>query len=473
MLIGREQELELLRKAYESDDSQFVAVYGRRRVGKTFLVRECFDHNLVFQHSGVAKANTKLQLRYFKESLSKSGLPKARVPKDWIEAFSMLEQLIELSNSDKKVIFIDEIPWMDTPRSNFITALEYFWNSFASARKDVLLVICGSATSWIINKVLKNHGGLHNRVNVRISLQPFTLHECELYAKSVGMRVTHFDLLEYYMVLGGVAYYWSLLDKGKSVAQNIDSLLFAKTGQLHNEFNELYDSLFSNPEPYLKIINALGRIKVGMPRDELLAHLKLSSGANVTRVLEDLEECGFIRRYNAFGKKRNDAIFQLVDNFTLFYYKFMDGNKNDDEQFWSHSYLSPVRYSWVGLAFERVCMQHISQIKHKLGISGVLTNVLSWSTKSDPIYGPGAQIDLLIERADNVVNVCEVKFSQDKYVISQEYSQNLAHKIERLLQVTKTKKALHLTMITVNGLAHNAYWGMIQSEVVLDDLFHE
>lgn len=208
------------------------------------------------------------------------------------------------SNSDKKVIFIDEIPWMDTPRSNFITALEYFWNSFASARKDVLLVICGSASSWIINKVLKNHGGLHNRVNVRISLQPFTLHECELYAKSVGMHATHFDLLEYYMVLGGVAYYWSLLDKGKSVAQNIDSLLFAKTGQLHNEFNELYDSLFSNPEPYLKIINALGRIKVGMPRDELLAHLKLSSGANVTRVLEDLEECGFIRRYNAFGKKR-------------------------------------------------------------------------------------------------------------------------------------------------------------------------
>lgn len=473
MLIGREQEQEMLHRAYDADAPQFVAVYGRRRVGKTFLVRECFKDNFVFQHSGVAKASTKLQLRYFKESLTKYGMAKARIPKDWIEAFSMLEQLIEMSPAKKKVIFIDEIPWMDTPRSNFVTALEYFWNSFASARNDILLIVCGSATSWIINKVLKNHGGLHNRVNLRISLQPFTLHECELYAKSVGMRSTHYELLEYYMVLGGVAFYWSLLDKGKSVAQNIDDLLFAKNGQLHNEFNELYDSLFNNPDPYLKVIHLLGTIKVGMPRPELLEKLQFTSGANVTRILEDLEECGFIRKYNAFGKKRNDAIYQLIDNFTLFYFKFMEGNINNDEHFWSHSYLSPLRYSWVGLAFERVCMQHVNQIKHKLGISGVLTNVYSWSTKADPTYGQGAQIDMLIERADNIVNVCEMKYSQDKYAITQEYSLNLMHKIERLMQVTKTKKALHLTMITVNGISHNEYWGIVQSEVVADDLFHE
>lgn len=473
MLIGREQEQELLHRAYESDSSQFVAVYGRRRVGKTYLVRECFDGKFVFQHSGIAKANTKLQLRYFKESLLKSDMPKARLPKDWIEAFSMLEQLIEQSEAEKKVVFIDEIPWMDTPRSNFITALEYFWNSFASARKDILLIVCGSATSWIINKVLKNHGGLHNRVNLRISLQPFTLHECELYAKNMGIRATRYELLEYYMVLGGVAFYWSVLDKGKSVAQNIDSLLFSRTGQLHNEFNELYDSLFNNSEPYLRVIDTLGIIKVGLPRTKLLEKISMPSGAYATRILDDLEECGFIRKYNAFGKKRNDAIYQLIDNFTLFYFKFMKDNKGDDEHFWSHSYLSPVRYSWVGLAFERVCMQHVSQIKHKLGISGVLTSVSSWSAKSDPVYGQGAQIDMLIERADNVVNICEIKFSQDQYAISQEYSQSLAHKVERFLQTTKTKKTLHLTMITANGLAHNEYWGMVQSEVVAEDLFHE
>lgn len=279
--------------------------------------------------------------------------------------------------------------------------------------------------------------------------------------------------LEYYMVLGGVAFYWSVLDKGKSVAQNIDSLLFSRTGQLHNEFNELYDSLFNNPEPYLRVIDTLGIIKVGLPRTKLLEKISMPSGAYATRILDDLEECGFIRKYNAFGKKRNDAIYQLIDNFTLFYFKFMKDNKGDDEHFWSHSYLSPVRYSWVGLAFERVCMQHVSQIKHKLGISGVLTSVSSWSAKSDPVYGQGAQIDMLIERADNVVNICEIKFSQDQYAISQEYSQSLAHKVERFLQTTKTKKTLHLTMITANGLAHNEYWGMVQSEVVADDLFHE
>ncbi len=473
MLIGREKEQGWLREAYQSDESQFVAVYGRRRVGKTYLVRECFHDKFVFQHSGVAKANTKLQLRYFQESLVKSGFITARTPKDWVEAFSCLRQLIEQSSENKKVVFIDEIPWMDTPRSNFVTALEYFWNSFASARNDVLLIVCGSATSWIINKVLKNHGGLHNRVNLRISLQPFTLHECELYAASKGMRATHYDLLEYYMVLGGVAFYWSLLDKGKSVAQNIDDICFARTGQLHNEFNELYDSLFGNPEPYLKIINILGCKKVGMPRNELLENLKLSSGANVTRMLEDLEECGFIRKYNAFGKKRNDAIYQLIDNFTLFYFKFMKDNKGNDEHFWSHSYLSAVRYSWVGLAFERVCMQHVAQIKHKLGISGVLTNVSSWSALPDPVYGAGAQIDLLIERADNIVNVCEMKFSKGEYVIDRDYSLNLSHKIERLLQTTKTRKTLHLTMITVNGVAHNEYWGEVQSEVLAEDLFRE
>ena len=473
MLIGREKEQGWLREAYQSDESQFVAVYGRRRIGKTYLVRECFNDKFVFQHSGVAKASTKLQLRYFKESLVKSGASKVRIPKDWVEAFASLEQLIEQSSEKKKVVFIDEIPWMDTPRSNFVTALEYFWNSFASARNDVLLIVCGSATSWIINKVLKNHGGLHNRVNLRISLQPFTLHECELYAKAKGMRTSRNELLEYYMVLGGVAFYWSLLDKGKSVAQNIDDMFFARTGPLHNEFNELYDSLFGNPEPYLKVINVLGSKKVGMPRTDLLDELKLSSGANVTRMLEDLEECGFIRRYNAFGKKRNDAIYQLIDNFTLFYFKFMKDNRGDDEHFWSHSYLSATRYSWVGLAFERVCMQHVEQIKHKLGISGVLTSVSSWSAKSDPVYGAGAQIDMLIERADNVVNVCEMKFSKGEYVIDREYSLDLAHKIERLLQTTKTRKTLHLTMVTVNGVARNEYWGEVQSEVVADDLFRE
>lgn len=270
MLIGREKEIKTLQQAYHSEYSEFVAVYGRRRIGKTFLIREAFNYQFAFQHTGVYKETLKKQLRNFRDALKMSGMKKVRIPTDWSDAFFQLAQFIKESKEEKKVIFIDEVPWLDTPRSGFLSALEYFWNSFASARKDVLLIICGSATSWIINKVLKNHGGLHNRVTYRIHLQPFTLHECEEYAKYLGMRASHYDLIEYYMVLGGVAFYWSRLDKGLNVAQNIDNMIFSETGFLHNEFNELYDSLFNEPESYLKIIDALGTIRLGMTRDELV-----------------------------------------------------------------------------------------------------------------------------------------------------------------------------------------------------------
>lgn len=473
MIIGREREREMLRQAYESDYSQFVAVYGRRRVGKTFLIRETFNYSFTFQHAGVAKKDTREQLKYFRASLERCGLKKVRIPRDWTDAFFLLEQLINKSDEKKKVIFIDETPWMDAPKSGFLTALEYFWNVVASARKDILLIICGSATSWIIDKVLKNHGGLHNRVNCRIALQPFSLHECELYANSQGIAASRYDLLEYYMVLGGVPFYWSKINKAMSVAQNIDSMLFAQVGELHNEFKELYDSLFHNPEPYIDVINALGTIKVGMTREALISEGHIPGGRQLTEILEDLEECGFIRKYNMFGEKKRNAIYQLIDNFTLFYFKYMKENTNGDEHFWSHSYLSPVRYAWVGLAFERVCMQHIRQIKEKLQIGGVLTNVSSWSVKSDPVYGAGAQIDLLIERADNVVNVCEIKFSNDKFAIDAAYASNIRHKLERLIRGTDTTKTLHFTMITVNGIAHNEYWNMVQSEVEADDLFKD
>lgn len=351
MLIGREKEIKTLQQAYHSEYSEFVAVYGRRRIGKTFLIREAFNYQFVFQHTGVYKETLKKQLRNFRDALKMSGMKKVRIPTDWSDAFFQLAQFIKESKEEKKVIFIDEVPWLDTPRSGFLSALEYFWNSFASARKDVLLIICGSATSWIINKVLKNHGGLHNRVTYRIHLQPFTLHECEKYAKYLGMRASHYDLIEYYMVLGGVAFYWSRLDKGLSVAQNIDNMIFSETGFLHNEFNELYDSLFNEPESYLKIINALGTIRLGMTRDELVKEGGITSNGKLTRMLEDLTECGFIKRIPSYGGKAKDDLIQLVDNFTIFYYKYIKENQNNDEHFWSNSYNSPIRAAWTGLAF--------------------------------------------------------------------------------------------------------------------------
>lgn len=470
MLIGREKEIKTLQQAYHSEYSEFVAVYGRRRIGKTFLIREAFNYQFAFQHTGVYKETLKKQLRNFRDTLKMSGMKKVRIPTDWSDAFFQLAQFIKESKEEKKVIFIDEVPWLDTPRSGFLSALEYFWNSFASARKDVLLIICGSATSWIINKVLKNHGGLHNRVTYRIHLQPFTLHECEEYAKYIGMRASHYDLIEYYMVLGGVAFYWSRLDKGLSVAQNIDNMIFSETGFLHNEFNELYDSLFNEPESYLKIIDALGTIRLGMTRDELVKEGGITSNGKLTRMLEDLTECGFIKRIPSYGGKSKDDLIQLVDNFTIFYYKYIKENQNNDEHFWSNSYNSPIRAAWTGLAFEQVCFQHIPQIKQAMGIAGVATQCYSWKAKGG-MHSSGAQIDMVLDRSDNIINICEIKFSKGEYTITKDYAMSLNNKVQRFIDATKTKKSILLTMITTNGVTHNEYWNQIQKEITANELF--
>lgn len=471
MLIGREKEIKTLQQAYHSEYSEFVAVYGRRRIGKTFLIRETFNYQFAFQHTGVYKESLKKQLRNFRDALRMSGMKKAKIPTDWNDAFFQLAQFIKENKEEKKVIFIDEIPWLDTPRSGFLSALEYFWNSFASARKDVLLIICGSATSWIINKVLKNHGGLHNRVTYRIHLQPFTLYECKQYAKYLGMRASHYDLIEYYMILGGVAFYWSRFDKGLSVAQNIDNMIFSETGFLHNEFNELYDSLFNEPESYLKIIHALGTIRMGMTRDELVKEGGITSNGKLTRTLEDLTECGFIKRIPSYGGKAKDDLIQLVDNFTIFYYKYMKENLNNDEHFWSNSYNSTIRSAWTGLAFERVCFQHIPQIKQAMGIAGVATQCYSWKAKGDALSS-GTQIDMVLDRRDNIINICEMKFSKGEYTITKDYAMALNNKVERFIESTKNKKTILLTMITTNGVVHNESWNQIQCDITTDELFN-
>ena len=291
MIIGRKEEKQELLRAYNSEYSEFVAVTGRRRIGKTFLIRETFGYKFAFQHSGLANQNTRAQLKEFRQSLLRSGMKKCRVPVDWSDAFFLLSQLLDQQGDGKKVVFIDELPWMDAPRSNFVSAIEHFWNGYASARKDILLIICGSATSWIINNVFKNHGGLHNRVTYRINLAPFTLLECEQYAKSRSLSMNRFGILECYMVMGGVPFYWSLLERGKSVAQNIDSLFFSPMGKLHYEYNELYDSLFKNPQPYVNVVETLGTKRVGMTREELINEGHISNNGLLTRVLEDLEAC--------------------------------------------------------------------------------------------------------------------------------------------------------------------------------------
>ena len=472
MIIGREKEQRELLGLLEREESQFCAVYGRRRVGKTYLIRETFNYQFCFQHTGVAKGTLRQQLTAFRNSLAAAGL-KCSIPKTWMEAFEQLKQLVDNAPAGKKVIFIDELPWMDTPKGNLVGALENFWNGWATARreKDIVLIVCGSATSWISKKLMKDKGGLRGRLTERIKIVPFTLRECEHFAFSANLAFGRKDVLELYMILGGIPYYWSFLKKGLSVAQNVDQLFFTETAQLRDEFEALYAILFKRPENYLKVIKSLsdGR-KAGMTREEILTTARLSDGGTFSAILEELEECGFIRRFASADTAEANAMYQLIDNYTMFYYHCIKKNAFSDERYWTNTYTSASHNTWKGLAFERVCLQHIPQIKAALGISGVQTNVCSWSARGNR-ERRGAQIDLVIQRADGFTDLCEMKHADSNFTIDQDYARELRNKLDAYQQLSKDKRTLHLVMVTTNGIARNNYSNMIQNEITLDDLF--
>jgi AAA+ ATPase superfamily predicted ATPase len=468
-IIGRKKEIEDLMHLSETQQSEFVAVFGRRRVGKTFLVREYFGNKFAFYYTGMANTEMALQLKSFNASLHKYGnMPYPEVT-TWFKSFEQLIHLLSHTRrKGKKVVFIDEMPWIDTPRSGFIQALEYFWNSWASGEHDILLIVCGSATSWMMNKLIKNHGGLHNRVTRQIHLSPFTLGECEEYYQKNNIAINRRQIIENYMIFGGVPYYLSLMQKQFSMTQNIDNLCFAEGGALKNEFENLYASLFKNCDNHVKIVEALSKKTKGLTREEIIENTQLADGGGLTRILEELELCGFICRYSAFGKYKRQSLFQLIDLFTLFYFNFMRDNKFDNKHYWTNFIETARHRAWSGYAFEQVCLMHLPQIKRKLGISGVLTNTASWRSKESE---NGAQVDLLIERNDKAINLCEIKFSDNQFVIDEKYDEILRNKREIFRCETKTNKAIHFTMITTYGVRHNIYWGNIHSEVTMDDLF--
>lgn len=471
MLIGRDKEKQILLGTLGEDDSQFIAVYGRRRVGKTFLIRETFENKFSFQYTGAANLTARKQLVRFRRTLKEHGQTDTPELTNWGDAFSELKRFITALPEGKKIIFLDELPWMDAPRSGFLSELESFWNGWASARKDIVFVVCGSSTSWMVKKIIKNKGGLYNRLNHRISLKPFTLGLCEKLALSRGLVLSRQQMLEAYMIFGGVPYYWSLLQKGTSISGEVDRLIFSPDGELHDEFEMLYASLFKRPEPYIRVIELLAKKKKGMTRQDLLVAGKFEDNGAFSDILKDLEWCGFIRSYTMMGYRTKSDIYQLIDHYTLFYYEYIEG-QHQGSNYWRTMLGTPKYYTWCGLAFERACLWHVNQIKKKLGISGILTNEYAWRCLPDESTGRrGAQIDLLIDRSDGIVDVCEMKYSKELYTITSEYSLELARKRNVFQSVTGTKKAIHSIMVTTEGLAQNEYSNDVQADIRLNDLF--
>ncbi len=466
-MFGRDEECRLIRKYLNSNRSEFVAVYGRRRVGKTFLLRQTLGDSLCFSFTGMANVKNSEQLLNFNITLRRY-YPEAKSSATWLEALEQLRDYVENCNQGQKVIFIDELPWLDTPKSNFMPAFEHFWNAWASGRSDIKLFVCGSATSWMLDNIINNHGGLHNRVTHEMFLEPFSLGLCKQYFDAYHFGYSDRELAEFYMIFGGVPYYMSLMDREQSVAQNVDRLIFSPKGELRNEKENLFRSLFRHSEDYVAILDAISDKRKGLTRAEILEETKLDNNALFSKRLEELEKCSFIRHYEDYSKRQRNTLYQLVDPLSHFWCNVVDQNKHGDEQFWSHSQNSPLFNAWSGLAFEMLCLNHVPQIKQALGIAGIQADVYSWRTPAD--VTPGAQIDLVIDRADRCVNLCEMKFSRSEYEMDDAERNKIENRILQFQNHAESRKSIRLTMVTSYGLKCNTHSSIVQNEITLADL---
>lgn len=471
-IAGRQAEVVLLQSLLKKEESAFVAMYGRRRIGKTYLIRQVFENEIVFECSGVLGKNMPQQLENFWRSLNETN-PQAQPslpPKTWLAAFFQLRDYLNLQKQDtKKVIFLDEIPWFETPRSSFLAALDNFWNQYCTKRTDIILVICGSAASWIIDRIINNKGGLHNRLTNKILLMPFTLAETKTFLEIKNVKLTLKDIVQIYMCVGGVPFYLKDIKAGDGVPQILDQLFYNKQAILKNEFQNLYAALFKNNTFHEKVVEALATKNKGLTRNEIIDATGIKGGGGLTTVLEELTQCGFIMPIYPIKKAKEDCLYRLMDEYTLFYFKFLKEGKTKNS--WSQVTQSQAYKIWSGYAFENLCFKHTFQIKMALGISGIVTNEYSYAVKPKG-NKQGIQIDMIIDRADNCVNIVEAKFYNTEYEVSEAYARQLLHKVTIFQEQTSLKKNVFVTLLTVFGAKKNEhYLTAVTNQLLIDDLF--
>lgn len=470
-IVGREREKRVLQSVLDSAEAELVAVHGRRRVGKTFLIRQFFGSKIRFELTGSYRAGTAAQLRNFAESLSPGS---SSPPADWQEAFRLLRAFVERAakKGDKLVLFFDELPWLASPRSGFLSAFEHFWNAWGTKQKNLVVVVCGSASAWMVDRFLNAKGGLHNRVTRRIRLEPFTLGETESFLRARKINLTRYATTELYAALGGVPYYLCQIERGESPAASIDRLCFAADGPLRDEFDKLYSSLFEHAERHERIIRVLASKRRGLTRNELIEAAKLSSGGRATAITEELVESAFVLRSPQLGKDAKDALYRVIDEYSLFYLAFIETHRGRAKDVWAQKRGTPAWRAWSGYAFEGICLKHVSAIKRGLGIEAVETTESAWFHRPTDEDDRGAQIDLVIDRKDASINLCEMKFSEAEYVIDKRYASELVEKRDTFRRVTRTKKSLFTTMVTTMGVRPNEHFrAVVDATVNLDALF--
>ncbi len=470
-LIGREREIKRLDRVLDETEAQLAIVYGRRRVGKTFLINEYFDYDFDFKFTGSYNQNKQTQLRNFQSELCHYSKKEHSTPKDWIDAFSMLRDYLEERNTGKKqVVFFDEMPWMDSQKSGFLPAFEWFWNAWAGARKNLIFIACGSATSWLTDKIEKNKGGLYNRATCKLHLQPFSLHDVEKYLQARNIEWSRYDITVCYMIMGGIPYYLRLLDKELTLNENIDELFFRKGAELYDEFDQLYKTLFKPGDQYIKIVEALSKKRNGLTRSEIASKTKFPENGVLTKKLNDLVNSGFVRLNPAYKHESRDMRYQLCDYYTKFFFSFVRDNAGKNTHMWSITNDDRQRTVWQGFTFEQVCKDHMEQIKKGLGISAVRSEVWSWAKRGDDTE-KGAQIDIVIDRNDRVISLCEIKFYSHEYELKKSDDEDLKRKVSVFREETKTNKTIQVVLITTYGVRKNKYSNYVGRVIDMDIFF--
>ncbi len=476
--ISREQEYTLLNKLCHSKHAELIAVYGRRRVGKTFLIRNLLNEfEISLEATGMKNGTLKQQLTHFTSALSKTffnNLP-IQTLNSWEDAFALLsEKVNELPKNKKIVIFLDELPWLATKRSKLLEYLDYYWNTQWSKNNNFKLICCGSAASWMLNNLINAKGGLYNRVTRSLLLEPFTLTQTKEFLNSRHLKLKNKEVLDCYMVAGGVPFYLEQFQKGLSVTQNIEKMCFQKDGLLFDEFPRIFKALFDQADVNFNIVKAASAQQYGISREDLLRKIKMKSGGTFNKRIEELIASGFIAKFIPYGMKKKSMYYRVVDEYTLFYLRWIEPAKQQTyiiKNYWTQRVDKPEWRSWSGYAFESICYKHIDQIGKKLGLRNIPYFAGNWRRQASNPKEEGAQIDLLFDRDDGVITLCEIKYSKNDFTLDKATALNLTKKIRVFEKHTKTKKHIQLALVTTHKLKHNI-WSeeLIDNVVTLDDI---
>ena len=489
-IIARKREKQILESVLRSKSSELVCVYGRRRIGKTYLVRNFFescDNVIYFELTGQKQesgeyAPLKYQLANFKYQFERTFDRDIPQPTSWQNAFTVLRKETERfkDSTSKLILFFDELPWLCSPRSGFFEALDQAWNTTFERQPNVKVIVCGSAASWMLKKIIHAKAGFSRRITHKIRLTLFSLKETKEYLLFKGFDLSSRSVAEIFMMLGGIPYYLNFMSPHKSIYQNIEDECFDINGRLVDEYAIIFNSLFKNSENHKKVVEYIASKHKGVLLEELTGKFSSLKGGSLSRILDNLVSSSFIKKTPPLYNEAKGTIYRLIDEFVLFHLKWIKPAprsifESPSTLYFQNRAQSNSFKSWRGFAFERLCLKHEYQIRQSLGIHKILS-IPSMVYFYDQQGKRSSQIDLLFERADNVISICEIKHSESEYELTKADVNSLMRKKEDLRRYLalkkKTQKDIHIVYVTTNGVYLNKYFHQLQPSVVkLDDLF--